>query len=272
MIKFLVSASKRLKSDTADFMSDASAVETVHQMRLEIRKIRSLLFFIKKMITSGCYDSLNGGLKHLNKSLAAIRDLDILISNCSRFNKSSVLSSIVRAERLDLSDSLRKKLAGPDGKSKIVPIDWPAAIEWNDSARLETAVSDYVRSELSVMLKKYLKLGRKTDFSAPDQLHRFRIAGKKIKTILELFLPILDMKGQKLYRRLKKLLQTIGDIHDFQTSCAIVLELSEKNSVPSDEVRQSADYLRKSEKRKAKSLDSDWHSTKKMIKIYRLTR
>lgn len=272
IIEFLVSASNRLRSDTADFISDSSDVEAVHQMRLEIRKIRSLLFFIKTLINNDCYESLNGKLKQLNKSLAAMRDLDILILNCNRFNESNRLTGIIQAERTDLSDSLRTELSNPDEKQKVLAIDWTTAIEWNDSTRLEETVPDYVRSELSRMLKKYLKLGKSTDFSMPDQLHKFRIAGKKIKTILELFLPILDKKEQKLYRSLKKLLQTIGDIHDFQTSRSILLELSNKNAVPSDEVRKSVEYFKKKEKKKAKSLDADWHRAKKGIKTCLKTR
>lgn len=266
VLKILVSASNRLDSETANFISDPSDAETVHKMRLEIRKMRSLSSFIKKIAKSGCYNSINGRLKLLNKSLAAIRDLDILVLNCRQYNKSGRLTGIMSTERTVLSNRLRKEMSNPDRGQKMLPIDWPAAIEWDNQAIHETTTSDYVKKELIVMLKRYLKLGKNTDFSVPNQLHKFRIAGKKIKNIMELFLPILDIKEQKLYRRLKKLLQLIGDIHDFTASRCILTELSKKDSGLSDEANELARYFKKIEKKKAKCLHADWHRAENTIK------
>lgn len=266
-IKLLVSASNRFESETAKFISDPSDAETVHQMRLEIRKIRSILYFIKKIIRGDCYNAINGKLKQFNSSLAAIRDLDILVSNCKLYTKSdNHLTGIISTERTILSNSLLEEILKAQRRQKMLLFDWPDAIEWDHPASHETVTSDYVRKELSVLLKSYLKLAKKTDFSVPDQLHRFRIAGKKIKNIMELFLPILTIRGHKLYRKLKKILQSIGDIHDFNTSRRILTELSRKDSFISDEANKPAKCFRKIEKKKTKYLNGDWHRVRHAIK------
>lgn len=267
VITFLVSSTNSFESETSKFISNPSDMETVHKMRLEIRKIRSTLFFVKKIIKNDCYNTINSELKFLNGSLAAIRDLDILALNCKLYNKSdNHLANIVLTERTTLSNSFVEKISKMLEKQKTLLFDWSTVIEWDSSAVYETTTHNYVKKELIDMLKKYLKLGKNTDFSLSYEMHKFRIAGKKIKSIIELFLPILDIQYHKLYKKLKKTLQLIGNIHDFYASNYILLELSRKNLSISYEADKLAKYFREIGKKETKYLHDDWQQVRNIVK------
>jgi Uncharacterized conserved protein len=265
LIGFLTSASENLKIETGHFISDPSDVETVHRMRLEIRKIRSVLFFLKKSAVTNNFGTLNDKLKQLNRPLAEIRDRDILIANCRRIQARDALIQTVSDERTSLATSLREQLKSKTDSLKLHPADWREKAEWTDRTQNAT-VPAHFKKEWIRLLKNYQKKGEKVDFSDPDQVHRFRIAGKKIKNILELWVPGRNTDFQKLYKQLRKMLRSIGDVHDLTASRRILAKIAENKPAVQDDAAQTVRIFKKMEDEKAKHLHSRWHKVKKKVK------
>lgn len=267
VMTFLSSSTDSFESETSKFISDPSDIETVHKMRLEIRKIKSILFFIKNMLKTHCYNTINKELKFLNEALAAIRDLDILIFNSKLYNKSDdALTNVVLTERTKLSNSFVNEISKILKKQKTLLFDWQTVIEWETSTVYQVTTCNYVKKYLAIMLKKYLKLGKNTDFFVPNEMHTFRIEGKKIKNILELFLPLLDIEYHKLYKSLKKTLQSLGNIHDFYASNYILLSLSKNNSSISHEATKLAKYFKEVGEKETNQLNTLWPEVRNSIK------
>lgn len=267
VMRFLVSSTDCFELETAKFIKDPSDIEAVHQMRLEIRRIKSIIFFVKKMLKNDCYNKINKKLNFLNGALAEIRDLDILAFNSKSYDKShDLLIQVVLTERTKLSNSFAEEISKILEKQKTLLFDWQTVIEWDSSSVYQATTCNYVKKDLAIMLKKYLKLGKNTDFFVPNEMHTFRISGKKIKNILELFLPILDIKYHKLYKALKKTLQSLGNIHDFYASNYILLVLSKNNSSISPEATKLAKYFKEIGEKETKELNTLWPEVRNIIK------
>lgn len=262
---FLTSASEHLEIETEHYISDPSDAEIVHTMRLEIRKIRSVLFFLKKGAIAADFYTLNHQLKQLNRPLAKIRDLDILIANCRRIQTSDALIQTVSDERTSLSTFLQEQLMNQMDTLKRHSAAWQKTIEWTDHNHDATG-PEYLKKELIRLLKSYLRKGKKVKFSDPDQMHRFRIAGKKIKNILELLITDQSTDFQKLYKQLRKMIQLIGNVHDLTASRRILEKIAENKPAVQEDAIHTIRIFKKMEHEKAKHLQFRWHKVKKKIK------
>lgn len=69
----------RVESEAMHYHNNPYLPENVHQYRVAMRRMRSLLKFIKPVIDEESYDELNELLKNQGKSLNPIRDLDVFI-------------------------------------------------------------------------------------------------------------------------------------------------------------------------------------------------
>lgn len=58
--------------------------EYVYLFRVDMRKIRGLLNFIKPILGEDVYAELNQQLRDLGQRLSPIRDLDTVIEECTR--------------------------------------------------------------------------------------------------------------------------------------------------------------------------------------------
>lgn len=265
-IRLLAAASSSLESATQTFIADSSDPETVHRMRLEIRKIRSVLFLLKKVTVADSYQAISDRLKRLNHALADIRDRDILIANCREMANSSELTNRVVTERTRRAERLRKQLASKEKDGRFLSADWPKSIQWKEQDVTGVAAASYVKERLNSRLTKYLKAGKKVDFDVPDEAHQFRIAGKKIKNVMELYLSEKDQGSRKLVESLSKLLRAIGSAHDMTASRRILQKMSSDDPKLHNENVQAVRHIKQLEKKKSGHLHHRWLRVRKKIK------
>lgn len=79
IMKILNDQFTEMEHEAVSYHNNPYLSENIHQYRVAMRRLRSLLKFIKPMIAEESYDELNQLLKNQGKNLSPIRDLDVFI-------------------------------------------------------------------------------------------------------------------------------------------------------------------------------------------------
>jgi inorganic triphosphatase YgiF len=206
-----------------DFLSDWQDAETLHQLRIQLRRLRSLLSFAKPLITPESYERWQDELKALSNSLNTLRDADVVIETWHELTGDNMplpepapwLGLLLQAERGKKAKALADSLA----KGQISPLllglwsfiaDRPFATT-EDSLSL----AEFAEIRLGGWLANMREASKDLSLDNPAQLHHLRISGKKLRYALE-SLPLRDRKTRLLLARLKKLQDCLGIIRDSQ--------------------------------------------------------
>ncbi|HSG70085.1 MAG TPA: CHAD domain-containing protein, partial [Planctomycetaceae bacterium] len=202
--------------------------EGVHQMRVAIRRLRTTFRILSSLFPAGKVTRLRSELAWLGTALGDVRDLDVyqcLIREQAgslsgldaeslqpyfdylakeRGRARSRLNRVLDSRRhRELKNSLERLLADP-GPGRLFA-DEPA----NEPA-VEAATRIVLRTS-----RRLRKLGKKIDVDASDAaLHRLRIRGKRLRYVLELFVPVLGKRIDRTLRSVRKLQDCLGDHHD----------------------------------------------------------
>ena len=94
------------------------------------------------------------------------------------------------------------------GRTLAAP-EMTAAADWHEPAR--AAAARILKQRHAQVLKRSRHLAKRT----PDELHRLRIAVKKLRYAVEFFNDLFQVKAMAVQRaRLEKLQDILGDIND----------------------------------------------------------
>lgn len=255
IISLLLPISEKFESEILEFMLNTSDIETIHKLRLYLRKIKSTLFFGKKLIKISSYTSINKSLGFYNNSLASIRDLDMLILNCRYNNSNDKLINFIIKERNRLADNLKEKIIPIKANNQSLIYDSLKKIQWKHSIDCEKNTNIYLRNKIKKMLKNYFFMSKRINIYDLKEMHEFRLYGKKIKNVMELYIMLLDKKHIEIYKKLKKMLEIIGEVNDCYVAAGILLNLSEKNIEISVESKKMAKKFKKIGNKKRKTLN-----------------
>jgi CHAD domain-containing protein len=185
----------------ADKVQKKTSEESIHKLRVSIRRIRSVSKLLGIKLKSK-------SIKKFGKRLGELRDLDVALKN----------SEIYELEDSSLKNE-RKKLAKKiqiDFKKKEIQkmLDEIKALKWKVTS-LQLAQAPQV-----VGLNKELNDWRKRKLSRKN-LHAFRIAIKKLRYILE-------ATGKPL-GNLKRMQDLLGELHDLQVLTELLGEDKQVN-------------------------------------------
>lgn len=203
-------------------------MEFLHDFRVALRRTRSLMGEMKAALPPGSRERLLPLLKRATKSTNRLRDLDVLLEDQDRYEsyvpdilhpEFKELYAGVRRERETVRSDLLEYLDGPDYAELVRVWRHLTADPWNldeleQAARTRAAEIAHAR-----MVRAYRKLEKRVDAAAEactaESIHAVRIAGKKLRYLLELFGPLFD-EGlmRSLSRHLKKVQNRLGDFND----------------------------------------------------------
>jgi CHAD domain-containing protein len=140
---------------------------------------------------------------------------------------------------------------------------WLSAETWletlSDAQRgeVQEPVAGFARTVLDTASKRVSKRGRHIDILAPRELHRLRIAVKKLRYAGDFFAPLYPRKRAKPYlARLAELQQVLGIINDMAIAPQLLAALGAPSAVP----RAARDFI------------SGWNSSIRWRELKRLTR
>ncbi len=165
-------------------------VEFIHKFRVNVRELRSLLYFYKPILKAKKYNSINEFLKKLSGQFSKLREIQIAkevyynycvkrdISYPNEF--SEILMTI---EESIVSDLKRNLIPSKDlEKNRSTLLKLIKQIDSYEDLR------SFSKKRMKTMSKRILKKINKIDFNDIEEIHNLRIELKKLKYAIK-YLP-----------------------------------------------------------------------------------
>ena len=196
-------------------------VEAIHDMRVASRRLRAILGEYKALFGKPILKQAQGYVRDVTRALGKPRELDVSIAllekhrkrlhGSQRFAANHVLS-ILQAQRRDESAAIARTaalVASPDFNACL-----EALIENAGQRRhccLKIAIRHSTR-RFDDVVKAY---NQWCETSSYHQLHRLRIAFKKLRYTCEAHRELHGERMENIIRRLKHVQDALGEWHDF---------------------------------------------------------
>lgn len=239
-----------------DFRKDPSEPENIHQMRLCIRKILTLVDFSKDDVSEDSFRHVSKSLRKLNSELSIVRDLDQFIYYAEKTQSKGYFYKMAALQRKEHESDIFYKI--DTGTFHDVDNILSSFVWLNKNETLKD-VDLYIMN----LMRKVEKRRKKLSLDEPEKLHSTRLTGKKIKNIIEIFPDGIKNSTLVLDNDIKKFVKTLGNINDHNNSLKILeilYKLSKNPDMETDneivseykELKSHFKSLRKDEFRKIK--------------------
>lgn len=199
-------------------------VEGVHQMRVATKRLREASRLFRRAVGRKRLARHIAALESLNDALGAVRELDVLamrVDALTRLDPSLTepLAPFRRSvERR--SDAARAHLS--QLLSECLPVLYPSfrhLVRRSSLRSQRTRRMPFARYGQAIVRRRLLgALALEIPARNPEavtEFHAMRIAVKKLKYALELFLSVLGKPAQKAYGPVSELQEVMGEVHDW---------------------------------------------------------
>lgn len=228
-------------------------IENVHDMRVAIRKMRSLFRLLSPYYKRSSISPFKTELQHLAWTLGAVRDLDVLIEDIHAYQltlkaaKQADLQQAIdeldkqrqtaRAELVDLLDSrLYRRLIKDYSKFLLTDGEGAKSLPKDEVTPMQ------VRHILPIIIYHRLAAVRAyNDVLAeaePAVLHELRIEFKQLRYTLSLFSAVLGVQVAEYIEEIKRLQDCLGHLND-----AVVARAYLNDFLNDNPIKALADYI-----------------------------
>ena len=251
---FLVIAGNCLEqvSGNQDGVAVGEDVESVHQMRVGLRRLRSALGMFKSLLALP--DALKSELGWLGGALGEARDGDVLAGNTlaqldgEAATEVAALIAAAHAQARRKHVQAAKAVTSARYTACMLGLQrWLQARAWRDSCsvrqvrRLDAPICPFARATLRKDQRRLLKRGKDLPKLAPPARHRVRIAAKKARYATEFFASLYDAGQVRHYvKRLSVLQDELGWRNDIEVADGLLRALAEMQP----DLLQPAAYVR----------------------------
>jgi triphosphatase len=221
---------------------DGRNPEGIHQLRVSLRRLRSALNLMRSVGSLSNLDSLRSDASWLAQSLSAARDWDVfqrqmlptIVKACPSVAGFDALEQITEKRRSAAYDEVRLALADRRCSCFVIGLGgWIEARGWRSGAAPENLgplaepAVNFARRSLSDQHARVLKRGRHFGSLAAEELHRLRLAAKKLRYVADFLLPLCgDRKSAKRFsRKLAHLQEELGSYNDTSITASLLEEL-----------------------------------------------
>lgn len=235
-------------------MLEAGDPEYLHQMRVSLRRLRSVFSTFAPLLPPAVLAPPVAETRWLARLLGSARDWDVFATETlppvmARYAEHAGLAALTRATarlRVTANRRARRAVAAARGQGLLLALGaWTSAETWlealDDAQRgeLQRPAIEYAREILSASLKRVRKRGRKFADLAPADLHRLRIAAKKLRYATEFFAPLFDGKPAREYRAVLARLQDALGAYNDAVKMTLFAERASRGltEAPADEAR-----------------------------------
>jgi triphosphatase len=251
---FLVIAGNCLEqvSGNQDGVAAGEDVESVHQMRVGLRRLRSALGMFESLLALP--DALKSELDWLGGTLGEARDWDVLAGNTLAQLDGEAATDAVALVTAAHAQARLKHVQAAQAVTSVRYTAcmlglqrWLQARAWRDSCsvrqvrRLDAPICPFARATLRKDQRRLLKRGKDLPQLAPPARHRVRIAAKKARYATEFFASLYDAGQVRHYvKRLSVLQDELGWRNDIEVAHGLLRALAEMQP---DSLQQAA-YVR----------------------------
>lgn len=209
--------------------------EYLHQVRVYLRRLRVVLSIALRYQPDTELASLREQVSELCVGLGRSREWDVFVTQtlgsiCARFPQHEGLQEITRASeraRKQQHETIAQQLGSPDFQRMLLRFG-----AWIHSQQPDTspiALKVLVSSSLKKRLKDVDKYGEALLKDDMEQLHRLRIACKKLRYCIEMFDSLIDRKKSKTYLGvLTDLQDVLGRFNDHAVAQRLIDSLDNK--------------------------------------------
>jgi CHAD domain-containing protein len=203
--------------------------ETVHDLRVAIRRFSQALVVFKRCFRRKDLKKIRKSLKALMSAAGAVRDCDIALKFISEIQPRAAdeLEKGVRGRR----DGAEGALQAEASRRQVYKwsLKWRSMLEpdHGNPGALDQGIQQMAASELSRVAGKFIRSGNRAASAkaSEDQVHRFRIAAKKLRYTLELFRPFYGAGGDQELVRLARIQSLLGGANDCRVVRAMVSQI-----------------------------------------------
>lgn len=234
-------------SANQDGVADGEDVESLHQMRVGLRRLRSALTLFKAQLQLPA--DLQADLDWLVGKLGAARNWDVLASDtlapCEGDIEAGVLAPLLHAAQAEARSAhalAAKALAAPRYTRLMLGLQrWLLA---PGRRTRKKPVQRFARLALRQRQRRLVKRGKLLLHGTPEQRHETRIAAKKARYAAEFFASLFSAGKVRSYvRRLSALQDVLGVLNDLQVADGLLLALAEKQPPVQDQAAFVRAYL-----------------------------
>lgn len=203
---------------------DPNQPDSLHQLRIQIRRLRSLLSFVKPLLELEGYTKWQNELRLWSHSMNELREIDVLYETWQAATSDSLfaltpppwLKAMLQTERTKLINDLFTPLYPRTYTPLLLGLwAWLSDASWSPTAK-QLPFSRFTKTRLTEWLTTLRDHGKDLTQIEVSELHQLRISGKKLRYVLEDLVP-LDRKTKLLLACLKVLNERLGHIHDATT-------------------------------------------------------
>ena len=223
-------------------MRGSAAGDAVHQIRVSMRRLRSLLGILRPLSPSPELESLRAEAKRIADAFGEARDWDVFrdtmragpmagLTGVSGFADLVVIAGRrVTAGRAHAMTAL----ASPEiarfalaMRFFIASRGWRNAVSQNEVSALGRPAAEFAARALDRLDKKVRKRGRGFADLAPEPRHQLRIALKQLRYGCEFFGPLFEAGGQvkPFARAAARLQDALGAANDAEVAQRLVAEI-----------------------------------------------
>jgi CHAD domain-containing protein len=209
-------------------LDDAIKGETsqpLHDVRVAIRRMRSLLRAFRKYLPNEPRREIEELLAEISEELGPVRDLDVWVDLLqslpvqSKVAQSRLFPAYLRhhqQRRQLVLATVRRCLRGPHFASQRLRINRLLRVELPRLIKTEPpgSLPKLAATQFGKALRRALKCGRLRHSASPKKLHELRIALRKARYLAGFFAPVLGPDTARLVKRLRRVERVLARIHD----------------------------------------------------------
>ena len=219
----------------------AGESEGIHQMRVAVRRLRSVLSALKPMLPQEHYRWASEELKWLTHVLGPTRNWDIFaaslaapVSDALSANRELeyLVRAVERRRHAVFDDAKQAILSERYAKSILCLLRWFEAYGWREqpvseqAALLLAPIANLAPELIDRCYRRARKRSKRFAEQTPTQRHRLRIALKKLRYIIEFLESLFDENQVRTFvNRLQLLQDCLGHANDVRVAYDLVDEL-----------------------------------------------
>ncbi|EEA00787.1 CHAD domain containing protein [Burkholderia sp. H160] len=212
--------------ELAKGVHDDASPEVLHQLRVSLRRLRSLWWAFAPLLDKGENSRQRAVYKFLAAAAGKTRDWDILIELLTQEGSGAqALMPKLEQARSDTLAASRETLLNADVKRLLRDALATTCAELSAAHEPAIALRKFAAQRVGASersLKKRIKRARRAKRSHYEPFHDVRKAGKRLRYLFEFFGPVLGGGHKRTLRRLKKIQKRFGMLNDTVASEALL--------------------------------------------------
>ncbi|MCP3477399.1 CHAD domain-containing protein [Bradyrhizobium sp. CCGUVB1N3] len=221
---------------------DGRNPEGIHQLRVALRRLRSAMHLMQSVLPVSKLDLLRADAKWLGQNLSAAREWDVfqhetlrtVAQGCPSIAGFDALERAAEQHRTDSYDKARLALTDRRASYFVIGLGgWIEARGWRGDvaaeqlAQLAEPAMNFARRILSTQHAKVLKRGRRFKSLTAEELHRLRLAVKKLRYVADFLLPLYGQRksATRFSDRLADLQHELGIYNDMAATASLLADI-----------------------------------------------